>query len=228
MDTTLTKQDKALPPKDETPEGKGTTPASTETPPEGTSQTYTKVEIEKAVQYALMKAGRDWKGLETERDTLKAQILEKVTELEDIQAERESLTKQVDDLASGDPDRFDLIKKGRELRERERKYEADLKALEADKQKHGERLTQAEEMEREGTILEVAFDYEGADPIKLSELCEYFKASTEEQIRKVADTLWAKKGGTPPITIDSGITSGGGELSEKERLKRRYPKMDIK
>lgn len=217
--------DKTPTPEDATLKGNEVTPASKEPSPKK-PLTYTEEEVGRLLQLDRMKAGRDWKALETERDTLKSHITAKETEIEDIQTERESLQKQIDDLASGDPDKFNLVKKDKELRERERKYKADLQALEVDKRAHGERLTRAEAIERDVLILEIAEEYENADAEKLTNLCETLGAKTEEQIKKIAETLWAKKEGAPESPLmkpDSGVTRGGSfnwrELSPDEKVK---------
>ena len=188
---------------------------------------YSQVEADALVHTAKSEAGRDAKTVEVERDTLKAQITTKESELEDIVAERESLNKQIDDLASHDPDRFNLVKKGRELRERERKVEAERQALEADKQVHSDRLTRLEKVERDISILEIIDDYENAAPEKLTDLAETFGVKTKEQLIKIANSLWTKKAekpAPPSMTVDSGVTSGGASdfsaLSPREKIEK--------
>ena len=52
-------------------------------------------------------------------------------------------------------------------------------------------------------------------------------------MRKVADNLWTKQvaepttPAIPPVVLLSGKTNGGGEPTEAQRLKERYPTMNI-
>jgi len=158
-----------------------------------------------------MDAGRERKDMEVERDTVKSQLTAKETELADVVDEREKLQSEITDLTSDDPKKFDIIKKDRDLRERERKLKTDTHALEADKKANADRVKLANDTLREVSIWEISAKYEGSEPVKLKELCDSFGATSEEQITKVADTLWAKKEpDTSNLVAISGRTSGGG------------------
>ena len=102
-----------------------------------TPATYSEAEMQKAVSDALAKQGREHKAeltlVTSERDSLKGQIATKDSELEDIAEERKGLQSQIDDLTSDDPEKFNLVKKERGLRERESTLKAEKRTLEADK-----------------------------------------------------------------------------------------------
>jgi len=222
MDKTLDTQDTTQTPKDETLMGKETTPAGKEPSPGKPAQTYTKEQVDRAIQLDRMERGRDWKVLETERDSLKSQLRTKENELSNIGEEREELQKQIDDLSSKDPEVFNLMKKDKELRDKERKLKTDAQTLDVEKQTYSERFKKAETFERDVRIQEIADGYEGGDFSKLKDLCDSIEVKTDEQIMKVAETLWDKKVVEPPVKPYSGMTSGGtidlSALSPDEKI----------
>ena len=68
--------------------------------------------------------------------------------------------------------------------------------------------------------------------MKLKDLCATFNATSEESVRKVADTIWSKTSKeTPtgekeePLKLVPPGGGGSGEKTEEERLKERYPTM---
>lgn len=199
---------------------------------EGTSQTpatHSEEEMQKAVSDALAKQGREHKAeitlITSERDTLKGQIETKDSELTDIAEERKGLKEQIDDLTSDDPEKFNLVKKERDLRERESTLKAEKRTLEADKLTQQATVKQASDTLREVAIWEIAAEFEGGDPVKLKELCDKFEVSSKEKIQAAAEAMWPKKPApvTPPITSDSGLTSGGGtnidSLNPEEKIR---------
>ena len=229
-DKTPTAQDTTLKPVDATPKvtepspGEGEpSPGEGEPSPKEALKTLTLDEAERLAQLARMDAGRAQKAAEVERDSIKAQLESKETELEEVVAEREKLKTEVDDLASGDPARFNIVKKDRDLIERERKLKTGIQSLETDKQANAEEVKWAKDTRREVTIWETATKYEGGDPVKLKDLCETFGANTTDQITKVAETLWPKKTSepkepeTPPLKPFSGRTSGGGGFTPDKK-----------
>lgn len=202
-------------------EGKGGS-TSQETP-----ETYTKEQTQKLVSDALAEQGRKHKAeldpIVTERDTLKVQIQTKDIAIEDIGNEIKKLQTEIDELAGDDPEKKNLVKKARELREQEQKLKTERTTLDADKQVHQEQITLATNTLREISIWEISAEYEGSDPVKLKALCDKGKVTSEEDIREFADTLWTKKpvtpakSVTPPIKADSGTTIGGSENWEDVR-----------
>lgn len=211
MDTTQNVQDKTPTLEDKTPKGKEPSPASKEPSPKEPPTTYTKEDIERAVQLARMQDGRERKALETERDDLKVQVQTKDTELANITEAKKKLEEQIDDLSSDDPDKVNFVKKLKDLTVQEQSLTARLRKLDTDEQAYGERIKKAESLETEVLILEIVEDYESADAEKLSAICSTLNATSEEQIRKVAETLWTKKPEptTPPIATLTGTTEGG-------------------
>jgi len=222
----------------ETTETKGAPPVtgqSSNVKEGSTSQpeTYTREQIQKFVSDALAEQGRKHKSefepVAKERDTYKSQLQAKENELAGLSDERGELQKRIDELSSNDPEVFNLVKKDRELRERERQLKTGVQELEAEKQSHAERIKLADDTLREISIFEIASKYDGGNPVKLKDLCDTFGAKSEEQIIKVAENLWAKKLETPtteetqPIKPYSGVTSGGGidinALSPDEKIK---------
>jgi vacuolar-type H+-ATPase subunit I/STV1 len=216
------------------PENDTTSPDADEsTSKVNTPKTYTEAERQKAVSDALAKQGREHKralGIITgERDSLLRQIGTVESTLENTKAEAEQLKNDIKDMSSGDPAKFDLIKREGELRTKIATLDAKEKELEAEKEKHNERITKAEELEREILILEIIEDYDDANATKLIKLCEKAKAITEEDIREIADELFTKKptpGKGKVLNVDSGVNRGEHSslegLSNRELLKRAY------
>ena len=213
MDTTLAEQNKPgtladSSTKESPPTGDQPSSAQKEPSPSQGPKTHTGEEVERAVKLARMDAGRLTVIAEKERDAFKSQLANKTSELEDIQAERDNLDKRIEELSSSDPELNSLEKLSKDLRERERQLKEGNRALDTEKQANQERVQLVESTLREITIWEIATEYQGSDPVKLKDLADTFEAKSEEQIRKVADTLWEKPGAIVPY---SGLTRGGAE-----------------
>lgn len=196
----------------------GTT--STQTP-----ETYTKGQVQKFVSDALAEQGRKHKSeldpIVKERDGLKSQIQNNTTDLEDNKNEMEKLQAKIDDLTSDDPDRFNAIKELKAAREERKQLQAERRTKETEWATNAERIKKAESLEAEVLILGIAEDYEGAGAEKLSSICSTLNATSEEQIRKVADTLWTKKTVELPETspaVYSGMTEGGGTSFTRQQI----------
>jgi len=204
------------------------------------TETFTKEQVQKFVSDALAKQGREHKAvfdpIVKERDTYKSQVENNTSDLEENKAEIVTLQSRIDDLASGDPDRFNAVKEMRALKDRGRQLQVRERELQDKERTHGERIKKAEGLEREVLILEIAEGYEGASAEKLTALCSTFNATSDEQIRKVADTLWGKKTTvipeTPPVTPFSGKTQGGSDnlanLPPAERVKEVDRRLRLK
>ena len=196
------------------PEQKSGTPS----PP----RTYTEAEAHQMVNEALMQRGREHKvAIDVavrERDGFKTQAEKLPEQYAQLQAERDVLNSQLDELASDDPEKGDLIKLKRALQAQQEKLKADLKALDAARQEQAEAMQVVGDTKLAIAIWEIAAGYQGGDPVKLKEICEVTGASEETQIRKIADQLWLA---TPapqeitPLVPDSGQTRGGGVDTSK-------------
>lgn len=195
-------------------------------------KSFTEADLRKVVSDALAEQGRKHKAeldpIIAERDTFKSQSQNKEIDLEEIAKERDDLKQQIDELASDDPGKGALVKRDRALKEQAQKLKDGLRELEAERQKHSERLKRAETVERDVVAMTIAEEYEGAQSEKLIELCKVAGVTSEEGIRKMAGTLWEKKNNlTLPLGAtfkpDSGQTSGGKDslssLPPQERIK---------
>jgi len=201
----------------------GQTPKSKEvssTPP----KLYTQVEADALVHAAKSEAGRVAKEIEGERNSLKVQMLSKDNELEDTKADLKNVQKQIDELTSGDPAKFDLVTKERELKAQERQLKAEKLQIEQER----ESLIPALETKREIEIWDVASAFEDGDPVRLKALADTFEAKSKEKYQVIAESLgWKLKDGKPPADPEPmkpypGHTEGGahllGDLPPKERL----------
>ena len=209
------------------PEAQGKTPepASKVSP----GKVYTQAEVDALIHAAKSEAGRDRKVVENELGTLKQQNELNKVELTENAAQIATLTAKIDDLASNDPARFNVIKELKAAMD-------ERKQLKVEKQIHSETVQLAQDTMAEIHVWEVAAEYDGGDPVKLKDLCTTLKATSDEQVRKVADTLWAKSAvGTSqkvqplPMKPYSGKTDGGsdrlGDLPPMERMKRVAEKL---
>ena len=184
-----------------------------------TPESFTKEQVKKFVSDALAEQGRKHKAeldpIVKERDSFKSQCETNTRDLNDNKVEMEKQQAKIDDLASDDPARFDAIKELKAVREERKQLQAKERVFETEKQTHGERIKKAEELEREVLILEIVEDYEGATPDKLTDICTTLNIKSDEQIRKVADTLWSKKttesseSEVPSVKPFSNKTTGG-------------------
>jgi len=201
--------------------------------------------ITKAVREATGKQGKEHKlvldTITKERDELKTRASTAESKIESIEDERKALREQIEDLTSDDPKKFDLVKKDRELRDKEAKMKADLQAWQSEKQSYDERINRTAEREKAMTIFDIAAEYENPQPdaleAKVKELEEKLsvKITSEEQIRSVAEILWGEsEGKKPPETKEplktySGRTAGGGSetledlLGQAKNLKGKTP-----
>ncbi len=201
-----------------TPEVKGRTPepASKVSLTEEAPKLYTQKDLDAFVHAVKSEAGRDKSQLQTEVASLKSQIQNKDNELSDNDSEIEKLQAKFDDLASGDPTRFDAAKELKAAREERKQLKAERSVLATKEQTYGEVVKLAHDTLREISIWELAAEYENGDPVKLKELCATLEAKSDEQIRKAADILWTKKTtepsvpATPGVKPYSGKTEGGG------------------
>jgi len=208
------------PTKDALPE-EGQPSSSAVSPSEIQGESFTRAQLETLIAQKHSTLDKQISSLEKDLKESKSTVASKEAELADISEERERLHSEIDDLASNDPKKFDIVKKDRELRERERNLRADTLALQTEKRIHGERIKKAEDHLREITINEIAAKYDNGEPSKLKRLCDLSGVTSEEHITEVAETLWSKKA-TGTLVPLSGRTSGGGidfsSLSPKEKI----------
>ncbi len=211
----------------------GQSPNGGESSSQPSPKTYTEQDIinERKRQAGLNKTIADLQAkLANTESTWKSQLESKEDELKAIAEERAGYLKDLQDIASGDPNQFNVVQRTKDLGERERKLKAEIKANE-------ERIKKAEAFERKELVGTIAADYKDADVNKLQRLCDKAKVTSEEDIREIADTLgWERKQGdgepatttakVTPVKPDSGKTSGGGAnldgLSSKDLLRKAY------
>jgi len=201
--------------------------------------------ITRAVREATGKQGKEHKlvleSITKERDELKTRASTAESKIQSIEDERKSLREQIEDLTSDDPKKFDLVKKDRELRDKEAKMKADLQAWQTEKQSYDERISRTAEREKAMTIFDIAAEYDDPQPdvleakVKDMETKLNVKITTEEQIRSVAEILWGESEGKKPpeakepMKTYSGQTAGGGTesltdlLEQAKNLKGKTP-----
>jgi len=207
-----------------------------------TPQTITLEEHRKGIEDAIAQYGDKVKRekidpIATERDTFKNQVEQFKSDAEDATTTREESEKRISeletDLETATEDNVDLkeiqrIKKelrterdtARQERITERQANADLKrTLEAEREQWAGTVAEAQAAKFEVDVFEIAEEYEGGTSERLKALCERAGQKKKEDIRELADVLWAKKDKASVLVGDSGVTSGGG-LSDEAFIKR--------
>jgi len=222
MDKALTQKDAPQKPVDETPQAQVASPKGAEPSPEETPRTYSQEQVDKLTHLASMKAGRDRKSIEEERDSLKTKVTDLENKILTIEGERESIQKQLDDLAGDDPNKFSLIKRDRELRDREKKLQNSLATHETEKKSYAQQIKDVQELDRLVQIYLVSEQFIDGNADKLAEACGKYGLDAEEEINSMAETLWRKKEEKTPPTMetDSGRTSGGSTTFTREQIDR--------
>ncbi len=201
--------------------GKGST--SREAPP----PTYTKTQedVDKAINDALARAGRDAKSLETWEKSLKS----KEASLSGLEQEREDIKTQLAELAEQDPDKFNVVQKSRELKNKEMKLKEQEATLNTSIAEHEAVIKKASAWEFSQMLTTIVVEYEGLTAEKLLTACTKLGITDEAKARDLAETIGTKKAVAEqprkpsPNPVDSGKTSGGGDnlasLSPGDRVK---------
>jgi hypothetical protein len=188
----------------------GSPPASTAnagTP--ATPKTYTEEDINKAVQAALTKAGRT---AAKERDIEAREAKLKEAEEAREAAELESV--------KNDPSKLDVLKEKQRIRKERAELEQAKALLEAEKTQHAERLTKAEQFERQQSITVIATEFKGDAKI-LTAKADELGITDPARIKALAKTLWpgvvvpANTQNPNPAIVFNGVTNGGGVDTSK-------------
>ena len=184
-------------------------------------KSYTEEEVQAIVHSTKSEYGREKKALEEENTTLKRQIGLKEQEFADNTTELEKLQAKLDEMTSDDPARFDVVKEMKATREERSQLKADKRELEGSKATHADALQRLAEFETDLRVTQIVEDYQNGDFDKLKDLCSVMSSPSEENMRKIADTLWVKKielpktTNPPPVTY-SGQTNGGQSQNDSE------------
>jgi len=194
---------------------------------QGTStktETLTKEQAQKMVSDALAKAGRDAKTLETKTAEAQKLMDDAKKANEDMRVKQEQWAKDRREAeieaSRDDKDALTSLRMKHKLEDEK----AELARKERDVAEREVRATEAlkvvEQTTREATALEIAIKHN----VPYEKLLKF--ANTREQMEELALSL-PRKDGQDPKTLkpDSGDGIGGGELSDEQKLKLRYPTM---
>lgn len=168
-------------------------------------KTFTEAQVQKAVNDALAKAGRDAKSFEAREKTIK-----------EAQAKADEWQRQQDEAEAekhrDNPDGLKALRTKQELKKAQDALKKAQDDFEAEKASHAEKLTRAEETELELSVWKAA-QAKGIDAGKLKEKCLKFGLKTEEQITDMAETMSDGKTSAeePPLHTDSGKGKGGSK-----------------
>ena len=228
-------QDTTPNPEDATLKGKGSPPEKKEPSPKEPPKTYTQEDVDKQIQFDRMQRGRDWKSLETERDNLRGQVEDKESKLKVATDKLESLKTQIDELASDDPDKLNLVKKLREAEGAMEQATAKLKEAEAKEASIAESQQEITKWKRDQLVYTVADEFVTAngEPIDFDSFmsaADKFKLGEREDLVLLAETLGFKSKSSKPTATPaptkpySGITEGGSETLEGKSRKQLFRK----
>ncbi len=194
----------------------GGQPSNGEASPSGETYTGEQVKVLMSERHStldsqintLTKDLKDWKTTAEAKDS----------ELTNVVEEQQKLQSQIEDLTSGDPKKFDIIKREGKLREGERNLLTATQALAADVEANKAKNKTSDDTLREISINEIAAGYEGGDPVALKKAIAMLEKDfginikTDEQIRMAIPSTWVKKpSGSPPLVLVSTKTVGGAE-----------------
>ena len=222
-----------------TKERKNTSSGESEQSSSGTKGTskdkgklYTDAQIHQIKTSAGAEAGRQRKASEQERDTLKEQLQSAESRLNSL--EREQNESRLAE-ARGDPDKLRDYQERQALAREKRELQETLKDM---TRREGQLKADRAEVDKDRGVVSIAY-IAAKHGLEVEEL-ESLGISDPEILERVAEKLATAKpkgeGGeveeeTPgeePIVLDTGETTGGGQLTEQQRLDQRYPTMKTK
>ncbi len=179
---------------------------------------YTEDEAEKKFSSQRSVLDKKVTGLEKSLEV----ATKKATDAEARESDRLAVSDAAElEAAKDDPAETTIIQRRQKVRAREIAAGAKEKEIEAKEAASQSAIDAATATQFEVKVFEIATE-EGIDASKLKELAKDFNITDPEQLVKLAKAT-SKKEGTGP---DSGKTMGGGQqLTEQERLYRRYPSM---
>jgi len=177
-----------------------------------------KARVEKAVQAARIKAGRDDKAFEAKAEALKKRE-ESISQAERrrLEEEREAVRDDAEALKTLDA-REAVKAREREAEKKETELTARELELKADEDSRAEEnLVNA--------IADVATEFE-LDATKFAKSCTDLKLTSREQVESLARTITGKEPDLKkkPLKLDSS-RGGGASPSEQKKLENRYPSM---
>lgn len=216
------------------------------TPKEPEPQTHTQTQVNKAVHLALSQAGRTATALEARETTVKARE-DAAKEAQD----RKDAAELVE--AQKDPDKLAAYQSEQAQRQRTKKQDDRDAAQTKREAEHEAEIQAAKETQREIVIFEIA-TAKGVDPVRLKNLSTKLNIEGKENLEELAAEIASgkpKEGDKnlveygkivedfgsnsaeakswrlehPDFEADNALTKGGGEKSEEQRLKERYPTM---
>jgi len=190
-------------------------PGGDETTPKKEAKTHTEKEKDRAVQVALIKAGRDAKSFEQREAAVKAR--EDATKAEQERREAAELAE-----AQGDPDRLAVYQSKQAERQRGKSLDEREAELNRSKAEHDAEIQVAKEAQKEINVWQVA-SAKNIDPVRLKDLSEKFNVEGKEKLEELAEEIATGKPErepTEPLTPDSAVTSGGQGEPTQEQLEK--------
>lgn len=207
-------QDEITPPVEQT----STSQENKGEPQKPAAKTYSEEEVTAIVNTKTSELSTKIKTYEKDRS-------DALAELGRLKKEHEAVQAQLDDLTKDKPEAKEAIER---LNKRLKGLDEKERAIEADKLTHQERVKWAENVQRKELSKTIAAEFTNGDPLKLEQLVAMANATTEEQIRKIASTIWTLKSAEPakptppakpaPPIPDSGVIQGGNSKLTNEQI----------
>jgi len=187
-----------------------------------TPETFTKDMVEKAVSDALSKAGRTAKTLTELQQRLETGVADLTARQVKWQKERDEAEEYA---LRDDSEGLTALREGRRKKAADETKATELTERE---RKANERDTEFADIIEQHKILtrtQLAAEVAVEKGVSMDSILKLAKEDTRKAYEAVAELL-PKVKELPVLVSDSGRTTGGGEKTEKQKLKDRYPKMD--
>ncbi len=206
------------------PEKAGKTPEkASKVSPKEEELIYSQRQADELTHAARSDAGRGSKEWETKFNTSEKKMTGLTSKLEGIEGERDKLQKDLEDMSSDDPKRYDIITRDRDLRQRENDTRDKITGLEERETGISEREKKVSSFELELLVETVVEDYEDGDKKRLKDAVSTFDKPTEEQVRHLAGIIFGTKSETAktPKRYSGKSDGGGGAIYTRAQIKDR-------
>jgi len=205
MDETKTQQDSSGITQDTSGKSVGSTSEQ--------DRTYTKAEMEKAVNDALSTAGRDAKSITLKMEEANRFFTEATKLKAEVEAAQDKWQEEQDraelEAASHNPDTLSLVKTRQLLKVREAEISRKEQELAEKIKKHEDTISEATKFKSEKVANEIATKHN----VDLALLLEHTDGSAEK-MEALAQLLPKRQQQAPPsIKADSGVTAGTSDIS---------------
>ena len=191
-----------------------------------TQRTFTEEEHFKAISDERAKTGRLKSQLETvtkERDVFKSQVGEATKAAEEAKTALEETNKEIASLEedyrlaiADNADAAEINKIKKDLKAANTALVARQKALDSERETWAGTVAEAQAIQFEADVFEVAEGYKDGDSEQLKRICKKADKKKRDEMEEMADILWERipskeNNEKSSLRLDSGATAGGGK-----------------